>query len=281
MPARVDEALSLIDENLKINPSSVEDQRAKARLLLMKPGEAGGAMRTLEGLYDRGLLSREDRMLLAQRYATSNDWPRARQIMLGLLQERNPLPSHLVYYANLLIDRNELDEAERRLATPPGRGSCPGYSGDHRGQGPAAQVPEPGRRAGGPAPGLREEPALPVGGCGRALRAVWPHGRRRAELPGVRGPGEPESGREPGAGGLPGQAAPDRRGAGICDRTRKTAPAEALIDTGVAILAAANPPSEDQQRRVGGWVAEALPAAARLRPLASQPGELAQPAAAV
>ena len=68
-PRQVDEALSLIDLNLKENPSSFEDQRSRAIVLSLKPGRHDEAIGTLEDLQKTGLLSKQDRFLLARLHA--------------------------------------------------------------------------------------------------------------------------------------------------------------------------------------------------------------------
>ena len=44
----------------------------------------------------------------------------------------------------------------------------------------------------------------------------------------------------------------------LCDQARKSAPTEAALATGVAILGAGKTVTEDQQHRVEGWITEAL-----------------------
>ena len=166
-------------------------------------------------------------------------------------------------------------------ATPPGRGSCSGYSGDHRGQGPAAQVPEPRTASWRTCSGASRRTSPPS----RRLRPLFErYGFTADAEQNYRASVDKES-RNPIrslCGGVPGAQHRSDECLGSATWSTKTAPPEAVIETGVAILAAANPPSEDQQRRAWGLGRRvgAL-AAARLRPLASQPGELAQPAAAV
>ena len=112
---QIDAALALVDQNLKANPYSFDDQRARAVLLTMKPKRRDEGVHALEALDRSRLLSREDRFLLAQLYRGSRDWPKCRDQMLGLLGERNRDPNHLANFVNWVIEQNDLDQAERWL----------------------------------------------------------------------------------------------------------------------------------------------------------------------
>jgi cellulose synthase operon protein C len=113
---QVDQALALIDQNLKNSPYSFEDQRAQAVLLSMKPNRRAEAIRALETFSKTGLLSSQDQFLLAKTYQANQDWPRCRVQMLALLHEPRRDLIHLAYFVNLLIDQDDLRQAEQWLS---------------------------------------------------------------------------------------------------------------------------------------------------------------------
>ena len=112
---QVDEALVLIDENLRKNPYSFDDQRARAILLTTKPKRQLEAIRALEALNKTRLLSQQDRFLLAQLYYANREWSKCRDALIDLLNERNRDSMHVAYFVNLLIERGDLDHAEHWL----------------------------------------------------------------------------------------------------------------------------------------------------------------------
>ena len=112
----VDQALALIDQNLKNSPYSFEDQRAQAVLLSMKPKRRAEAIWALETFNKSGLLSSQDRFLLAKTYQANQDWPRCRDQMLALLHEPRRDPIHLTYFVNVLIDHDDLGQGEQWLS---------------------------------------------------------------------------------------------------------------------------------------------------------------------
>jgi tetratricopeptide (TPR) repeat protein len=114
-PRQIDEALALIAQNLKSNPYTFEDRKAQAILLTMIPKRLDEGIRALETLSKSRLLSREDRFLLAQAHGRRLDWPKYQELMLGLMKERQPSPSHVAHFVNALIDHGELAQAERWL----------------------------------------------------------------------------------------------------------------------------------------------------------------------
>jgi tetratricopeptide (TPR) repeat protein len=112
---QVDEAIALLDQNLKISPYNTDDQRARAVLLAMKPGRQEEAVKALEALEKSRLLSPADRFLLAKLYYAKPDWLKCRKILSGLMSEKVRQPDQVAFFVNALIEQNELDEAERSL----------------------------------------------------------------------------------------------------------------------------------------------------------------------
>jgi tetratricopeptide (TPR) repeat protein len=105
----------LVAANLKENPHSFDDQRARAVLLTMKPKRRDEGIHALETLDKSRLLSRGDRFLLADLYRGKGEWPRCRNRMLDLLKERNRDRNHLATFVSWLIDQNDLEQADRWL----------------------------------------------------------------------------------------------------------------------------------------------------------------------
>jgi len=114
-PRQIDEALALIEQNLKNSPYSFNDQRARAILLTSIPKRREEGIRTLETLGKTRMLSSEDQFLLAQLYAANRSWPKYMDLMRGLLNERNPAPIRIAHFVSALIDQKDLDQAERWL----------------------------------------------------------------------------------------------------------------------------------------------------------------------
>jgi len=72
-------------------------------------------MRQLEALDRSRLLTAADRFLLAQLYRGVRDWPKCQAQLLSLAKERKPEPSHLASLVSLLLERDQLDQAEHWL----------------------------------------------------------------------------------------------------------------------------------------------------------------------
>ena len=66
--AEMDRALDLIEQNLKANPSSLEDQRLKAVLLALRTSRRGDAIKLLEPLDQANQLGTNEQFILAQTY---------------------------------------------------------------------------------------------------------------------------------------------------------------------------------------------------------------------
>jgi|GEM_PF-576189 len=130
-------ALKMIDQNLALEPQSVDDRRAKAVVLASHPkrGTTQEAIGILEGLLEEKAATPEDRFLLFQLYLTekepaqvANDekgtpkppgseparknWDRAKEIMLSLLASRPGEPRYLAAYIGALLKRGETSKAE-------------------------------------------------------------------------------------------------------------------------------------------------------------------------
>jgi len=110
-PQQIDQALAMIDQNLKNSPYSFDDQRAQAILLTMIPKRREDGIRALEALDASRLLGPADRFLLAQSCQANRNWSKYLSVMLGLLNEPNRSPIHLAHFVSALIDHGDLDQA--------------------------------------------------------------------------------------------------------------------------------------------------------------------------
>ena len=111
-----EKALGLVEQNLKTNPNSTEDQLLKATILAVRPGRHGEAVKILEQLGGANRLDSSQRFLLAQLYLGERDEEKYQSEMLKLLDLKARSPRHLAHFVNYWIGRNQLDQADRWLA---------------------------------------------------------------------------------------------------------------------------------------------------------------------
>jgi tetratricopeptide (TPR) repeat protein len=109
------EALRLLEENLQRNGPNAEDLRAKGSVLATRPNHRREAIRLFEELLGRKALPADEQFLLAQLYAEDNEWQKARERLLLLLSQDRDNPRYLAYYACALVRHGEVDEAETWL----------------------------------------------------------------------------------------------------------------------------------------------------------------------
>ncbi|MFL5244733.1 MAG: tetratricopeptide repeat protein [Gemmataceae bacterium] len=97
---------------------SVEGIRARARVLSTQSGKPPRerAISLLEKLDDRHGLTADDRFLLAQLHEAAGNWPRARQIMVKLLESEGGNQQYLVHFVTALLREKEIDEAQQVFA---------------------------------------------------------------------------------------------------------------------------------------------------------------------
>lgn len=112
----MDQALSLVDQNLTAIPRSVEDRRLKATILATRPARRSQAIKILETLAGGGELDRTGRFMLAQLYLSQGREDGYRRQMVTLLAGEGVDPRHLAHYIRFLINRNELDKVDGLLA---------------------------------------------------------------------------------------------------------------------------------------------------------------------
>jgi cellulose synthase operon protein C len=111
-----DQALRLVEQNLKINPESIDDQLLKAMILAVRPGFQGEAVKILQKLGGANRLDTSQRFLLAQLYLGERNQEKYQSEMLRLLDNKARNPQHLAHFANYWIGRNQLDQADHLLA---------------------------------------------------------------------------------------------------------------------------------------------------------------------
>ena len=92
---------------------TVEDRRTNAKVLALQtnPAMREKAVEILEHLIAEKSANDSDRFVLAQLYDVRGDWSRAREMMLSVFAADRPEPEHLAYFADRLLDRNEIDAA--------------------------------------------------------------------------------------------------------------------------------------------------------------------------
>jgi tetratricopeptide (TPR) repeat protein len=114
--ARYNEAVALLGQNLKEDPDSLDDRRARAAVLAAWPGQRRAAMRLLEEIDRKQALRGGDLFLLAQLYESAGNVARAGVLLQRLVDgEGRDNPGHLASYANNLIRDDNLAEAEKVL----------------------------------------------------------------------------------------------------------------------------------------------------------------------
>ena len=115
--ASVDEAIKLVEENLKANPYSFDDQRARAILLSMRPGRRDEAIRDLVSRDKVAPLDVEQRFLLALLHFADRDLKRCQEQLGKLLTDKRTTrdPNHLGLMIQVQLDRKDLGEVQRWL----------------------------------------------------------------------------------------------------------------------------------------------------------------------
>jgi predicted Zn-dependent protease len=111
-----DRALKLVDENLRNDGHSIEDQKLKATILARAPGRRDQAISMLEKLAATNGLGTNERFMLAQLYLAERQEKKYRDEMRTLVGAQVKDPRHLAHLVGFNLDRNQLDEAEHWLA---------------------------------------------------------------------------------------------------------------------------------------------------------------------
>ena len=117
--SRLKEANELIDRNLASPLAYPQDKRLKIRFLLADPGRARSpeVLELAESLVMTGGAEPDpdDRYQLAQLYLGRGDWEHCREQMEKLVNGSQSNPRYLAVYVRMLLNRNELGDAEEGL----------------------------------------------------------------------------------------------------------------------------------------------------------------------
>jgi cellulose synthase operon protein C len=108
------EAQQLIEENLRQFPQSDVDHRVRALVNVLFPNRDNHdrAIRELESLLNRpGILSDNDRIVLAKLYLSGGQWVKASQTFRDVMTRSKDL-RHIAAYVEALLQQKELAEAE-------------------------------------------------------------------------------------------------------------------------------------------------------------------------
>jgi hypothetical protein len=105
------QALALLDVNRTAFGETPADHRARALVLAARPEGRGPAIRTVEASRSDGPLAPDEELRLAQLYDAEGDWPRARDLMAGLLARDGQDPACLSAYARALLRHGQTEEA--------------------------------------------------------------------------------------------------------------------------------------------------------------------------
>jgi tetratricopeptide (TPR) repeat protein len=116
--AGTNEAIKATEENLRVNPYSVDDQRTRSMLLATQPSRRSEAIRDLLSRDRITPLDDEQRFLLALLYFAEGNRAKCQTQLLKLLGDgATPRdPNHLVLMIRVQLDQDNLKEADRWLA---------------------------------------------------------------------------------------------------------------------------------------------------------------------
>jgi len=113
-------AMALIDENLRSNARSIEDEHWKIFFLLLDPRKEKivDAIHAMEELVKGGAATPDDKVSLAQLYLKRGDWDKYNSQMRSVLtaQKGAVQPGPLVFYVNSLLEKKKLDDVDSWLS---------------------------------------------------------------------------------------------------------------------------------------------------------------------
>jgi tetratricopeptide (TPR) repeat protein len=114
--AERDRALALVEQNLKNEPSGIEDLELKAAILAKWRARRSEAIKILEQLAGAKRLTAGHRFLLAKLYLDERDDRKYEKEMVGLLSGKTNNSQVLTDFIRFLIARKRPDQADRWLA---------------------------------------------------------------------------------------------------------------------------------------------------------------------
>ena len=116
-PEHMNEALNLVEQDLKADSHDFEAHRMRAVLFSMQYSRHKEAIAALESVDRAQELTIRDRFLLATLYSDQGDWTKCRSEMRKILEDDRRQPRHLAFYVKLMTRLGELDKAEKWLRT--------------------------------------------------------------------------------------------------------------------------------------------------------------------
>jgi tetratricopeptide (TPR) repeat protein len=113
---RRDEALTLLDLNLRQRPDALADVRARALVLASRPGQRREALGQFEATLTDRPAAPDELLILAELYEADGDASKAQEQTIGLLALDGRNPQYLAHHIRGLLRRGQTDEAEIYLA---------------------------------------------------------------------------------------------------------------------------------------------------------------------
>ena len=106
-------ALAFIDQNVKAGMNNEDDLRTRAVILSSRPYRSTRreAINVYEEIRKQKPLTSEDRFSLAQLYEANHEWPKAQDLLVGLISEQPANAIFQVRYAAGLLRNNDYQRA--------------------------------------------------------------------------------------------------------------------------------------------------------------------------
>lgn len=105
-------ALEMLDKNLNSLWSSPEDQRARALVLAMRPGDRRESIKALKESFLRIKPTAAEEYLLAQLHEADHNWTEASSLLLSLVTSKEgATPEVLAFYIRALLRHNQVRDA--------------------------------------------------------------------------------------------------------------------------------------------------------------------------
>jgi predicted Zn-dependent protease len=114
--ARRDEALALLDANLREWPRSLADVRARALVVASRPSERREGLKQFEATLEDRPVAPEEILVLADLWEAEGNPRRARECRVSLLEFDGRKPQYLAHHVRGLLRRGQTGEAELYLA---------------------------------------------------------------------------------------------------------------------------------------------------------------------
>lgn len=112
------EALKIIEQNLKENSKSPEDLRTRALIQTTRTGSRENSIKDLEASFATLKPSATEARLLAQLYEEEGNWPKASTLLEKMVSEADgDSPANLAYYVLAMVRNNQLDAASMKMET--------------------------------------------------------------------------------------------------------------------------------------------------------------------